>query len=360
IAHSEEEAIEMLSVRPLDCILLNGDMPGGRDTCRRIKESATARTVPIILMTAVDKPAATLDGFGAGADDCIGKSSDLGVLTARIRAQMRRKQIEDEYRSIREDRIRAEERAARQLVEEKAMLVLELERKNNELEAFSYSLSHDLRGPLRAIDGFSHVLLEDYADRLDDDGRRLLQRVRAGAQRMGELIDDMLQLSRVGRADLRRTAVDMSRLGREIVEELERTEPSRRVRFTVAEPLMVEADRGLLRILLENLLSNAWKFTSKVPAPTIELGEERRNGTIAYFVRDNGAGFDMAHADKLFRPFQRLHPEADFPGTGIGLATVHRIVERHGGRVWADGTKDAGAAFFFTMPRRPDAEARPR
>lgn len=358
VAHSGEQALELLSIQPVDCILLDGDMPGigGHETCRRIKESAIARDTPLVLVTADESPKAVLEALAVGADDCIGKLTDFEVLNARVRAQMRRKQIGDEQRKIREDLLRAElaaaeERARRELAEAKAVLVEELEGKNKELEAFSYSLSHDLRAPLRAIDGFSLALLEDYGGRFDENGRRHLQRVRAGAQRMGELIDDMLQLARVGRAQLRQVPMDMSQLGRDVMDDLRHGDPSREVRFVVEDGLLVEADRGLLRIVLENLLGNAWKFTSKVAEATIELGRQDRDGAPVHYVRDNGAGFDAAYVEKLFHPFQRLHLESEFPGTGIGLATVHRIVERHGGRIWADGAKNRGAVFFFTLPQ---------
>lgn len=229
-----------------------------------------------------------------------------------------------------------------------------LEAANRELEAFSYSVSHDLRAPLRSIDGFSQALLEDSGEALDAKGKRHLQRVRAAAQRMGELIDDLLELSRVGRAEIRRDTVSLSEMGHTVAAELQKAHPDRQVELDIQEGLVVEADRGLARIVLENLLGNAWKFTAKSAAAKIQLGSDER-GTdgrgIVYFVRDSGAGFDMTYVDKLFRPFQRLHGHADFAGTGIGLATVHRIIDRHGGRVWAEGAVGAGATVYFTLPK---------
>jgi signal transduction histidine kinase len=221
---------------------------------------------------------------------------------------------------------------------------------NSELEAFSYSVSHDLRAPLRSIDGFSKLLLDDHAGALDAKGKDYLLLVRASAQRMGELIDDLLLLSRVGGAGLVRDRVDLSSISRGAATQLRRKDPDRQVTICIEEPLSVEADDGLMRVLLENLLGNAWKFTANVPAARIEVGTEQKEGGPVFFVRDNGAGFDMSYAEKLFSPFQRLHTEAQFPGTGIGLATVHRIVGRHGGRIWADSVVDQGATFYFTIP----------
>jgi light-regulated signal transduction histidine kinase (bacteriophytochrome) len=272
-----------------------------------------------------------------------------------VRAQLRRKQFEDENRSIREQLLQKEREvvvahSAQELAESRALFVAELERKNSELEAFSYSVSHDLRAPLRSIDGFSKLLLDDHAGALNAKGKDYLRLVRASAQRMGELIDDLLLLSRVGRAGLVRDRVDLSGIARVAAEELQRKDPGRQVTICIEEALPVDADDGLMRVLLENLLGNAWKFTANVPAARIEVRTEQKEGGTVFFVRDNGAGFDMGYAEKLFNPFQRLHTEAEFPGTGIGLATVHRIVDRHGGRIWADSAVDQGATFYFTIP----------
>jgi two-component system NtrC family sensor kinase len=367
-AHSGEEALELLAVQPVDCVLLDLVMPGmgGKEACRRIKAAPVVRDIPLIMLTAVEDRATMLEGLGAGADDYIPKSSEFEVLKARVRAQIRRKQFEDENRKIRDQLLRreleaTEARAARDLAQARAELIHELERKNRELEAFSYSVSHDLRAPLRSIDGFSQALLEDQLDRLDDTGKHHLRRVRAAAQRMAELIDDLLELSRVGRTELRLSSIDLSELAQEVIAELLRAEPERQVEVVIEPGLVATADRGLIKIVLENLLGNAWKFTRKSPAPRIEVGrgQQRRSdiggrrsgGETHYFVRDNGAGFAMSYADKLFRPFQRLHTEAEFPGTGIGLATIQRVIDRHGGQVWAEGEVGRGAAFFFTLSR---------
>ena len=226
----------------------------------------------------------------------------------------------------------------------------ELETTNRELESFSYSVSHDLRAPLRHIDGFAQALIEDCSDQLDESGRHFLARIRSGAQRMGTLIDDLLSLSRVTRTPLKRTEVDLSSLARETAARLQADDPGRRVDWRLASGVTVGGDAQLLKIAFDNLLGNAWKFTSKRHEAVIEFSVSvSADGRRIYIVRDNGAGFEMAHAQKLFGAFQRLHGVADFPGTGIGLATVQRIVHRHGGRVWAESAVNQGAAFFFTL-----------
>ena len=226
----------------------------------------------------------------------------------------------------------------------------QLQAANRELETFSYSVSHDLRAPLRSIDGFSQALLEDYGNTLDAQGQDYLQRIRGAAQRMAELIDALLGLSRVTRAELSREPVDMTAMAHMIAADLQRNEPVREVAFVIADGLTASGDARLLRVALENLLGNAWKFSAKQPQARIEVGSlAQPNGALAFFVRDNGAGFDMAYADKLFGAFQRLHRMNEFPGTGIGLATVQRIVHRHGGRIWAEGEMGQGATFYFTL-----------
>ena len=224
-----------------------------------------------------------------------------------------------------------------------------LETANRELEAFSYSVSHDLRAPLRSIDGFAKILEEDYAAQIDEEGKDALQRVRAAAHRMDDLIDDLLKLSRLVRSDMNVETVDLSALARAVAAELKASEPGREVVFAIPPGIEVRGDKRLLTVLLENLLGNAWKFSGKHASARIEFGVTEKDGKPAYFVRDDGAGFDMNYAANLFVPFQRLHSVGDFPGTGIGLATVRRIVQRHGGRVWAEGAVGRGAAFYFTL-----------
>jgi signal transduction histidine kinase len=225
----------------------------------------------------------------------------------------------------------------------------QLEIANRELEAFSYSVSHDLRAPLRGMDGFSQALLDDYGDKLDETGKDYLRRVRNGSQKMGRLIDDLLALSRVTRRNLTREQVDLSSVAESVADELKQAAPGRDVEFRIAPDVRVKGDKDLLRIALQNLLGNAWKFTAKKPRARIEFDVAENNGTRAYFIRDDGAGFDMEYADKLFQPFTRLHGENEFDGTGIGLATVQRIIHRHGGRIWAEGAVENGATVYFTL-----------
>ena len=275
-----------------------------------------------VLITAIRDPSGTLRGFAKVTRD----------LTERRAAENRVLRLNAELEQ------KVKERTA------------QLEAANKELEAFSYSVSHDLRAPLRGIDGFSQALLEDYADRLEPQGQDYLLRIRAATQRMARLIDDLLNLSRITRSELRREQIDLSAMARSIADQLRKTAPERQVKFNIADGLKAEGDPHLLRIALENLLGNAWKFTGKVADAEIELGlAPSSKDRQTYFVRDNGAGFDMTYAGKLFGAFQRLHDAREFEGTGIGLATVQRIIRRHGGRVWAEAEPGRGATFYFTL-----------
>ena len=229
----------------------------------------------------------------------------------------------------------------------------ELESINQELESFSYSVSHDLRTPLRAIDGFSQALLEDYAEQLDETAQDYLTRVRSGAQRMGRLIDDLLKLARVSRAPMVREHINLSDIATTILDELQSADTERTAHIQIAPQLKAVGDPHLIRIMLDNLLGNAWKYTSKSPEPRIRFEQNIHNGKPCYCVADNGAGFDMAYADKLFGAFQRLHDAKEYPGTGIGLATVQRIIHRHNGKIWADSTPGEGSTFCFTLPDEP-------
>ncbi|MCX8036672.1 MAG: ATP-binding protein [Candidatus Sumerlaeia bacterium] len=250
------------------------------------------------------------------------------------------------------ERLRAEAEVRRlneELEERVRLRTAELESANKELEAFAYSVSHDLRGPLTNISGYCRLLEEDYGKQMDDVFREYLQRIEGAAERMGQIIEDLLKLSRVTRSQMKRETVHLSDLVREIAAELKMREPQRNVAFTIAEDVVVQGDMRLLRVALENLLSNAWKFTRAVPHAQITFGVMARDGKPVYFIRDNGAGFDMKYAHNLFVPFQRLHSASEFPGSGIGLATVRRIIDRHGGKVWAEGEVGKGATFYFTL-----------
>ncbi len=269
--------------------------------------------------------------------DAAGEISGFLAMAVDITA---RKRADAELRRYRE-----------QLEEMVAARTAELKAANRELESFAYSVSHDLRGPLRGIDGFAQALLEDYGTMLDTTGQDYLNRVRAGIQRMSALIDDLLKLSRLSRTPLQPQTVDLSALALDTLQQLRAAEPERGVQFAVMPDLTVQGDPGLLRAALENLLGNAWKYSSKTPAARIEFGRLRQGGEDVYYVRDNGVGFDMAHAGKLFGPFQRLHHRDEFEGTGIGLATVQRIIQRHGGRIWAEAAPGEGATFYFTLGR---------
>ncbi len=229
----------------------------------------------------------------------------------------------------------------------------ELERANRELEAFSYSVSHDLRAPLRAIDGFSQALLEDYSTAIDDQGQDYLNRVRTAAQRMGRLIDDLLKLAKVSQASINMERIDLTSMAEAILEEFRSRDPNRQIHIEVEQDMSAVGDPQLIQIALENLLSNAWKYTGKVAKATIKFGTGTQEGSTFYCIGDNGAGFDMVYAGKLFGAFQRLHHSRDYPGTGVGLATVQRIIHRHGGQIWADAVVGQGATFYFTLPLNP-------
>jgi light-regulated signal transduction histidine kinase (bacteriophytochrome) len=222
---------------------------------------------------------------------------------------------------------------------------------NRELEAFSYSVAHDLRAPLRGMNGFAQVLLDTYSDKLDADGQDWLQEILQNAKKMADLIDGLLSLARVTRSELRPERADLSAIAREVAGQLASSEPERTTAVEIHDQLFAFVDPRLARVVLDNLLGNAWKFTSKVTSARIEFGVVDIDDAPAFFVRDNGAGFDMAFANKMFAPFQRLHTAGEFPGTGIGLATVQRILHRHGGRIWADGAVDRGATFYFALTR---------
>ena len=358
-------------------VLADIKMPemNGYEFCQRLKEDERTREIPVIFISALGETQDKVRAFEVGGVDYITKPFQAGEIVARVRTHLAlselrlslvqlNTQLEDRVRFRTQElaanlealsrevaeRRRAEDELQR-LNEELEGRVRErtaqLEASNIELEAFSYSVSHDLRAPLRGIEGFSQALLEDCQDQLDETGREYLARIRAGTERMGGIIEALLKLSRVGRSDLGRMDVDLSALCRRILEGLACADPGRQIDCVIQPGLRAQADPHLLAMALENLLSNAWKFTARTEAPRIEVGAGVQG---AFYIRDNGAGFEMAFAPKLFKAFQRLHSAQEFEGTGIGLAIVQRIIRRHGGRIWAQAEPQRGATFFFTLP----------
>jgi DNA-binding response OmpR family regulator len=355
-ASCADDALELLAAQPVACIVLGIDGSGaaGRDACARIKDAPRIGETPLVMTG--DRDDALLDCLAAGADDYVRVGDGPDALRAHVRAQIRRKQLHDESRRIREELMRreldaAEERAARRLAETRAALVEELEWRNRELEAFSGSVSHDLRGPLQVISSYSEALLDDHPG-MDEQARYRVQRIHAAADRMADLVESLLILARASRGELRRESFDLTSVAWQVIKDVEAREPQRRVTFTVHDGMSADADEGLVRVILDNLVNNAFKFTRKVEQPAIEVGwtgpEEAR-----FFIRDNGAGFPDGKSGELFRPFARLHSAEDFPGTGIGLTTVHRAVDRHSGEIWAEGEDGRGATFWFTLPPAP-------
>ncbi len=330
-------------LRP-DLVLSDVMMPemSGDQLVRALREDRDFDSTPVLLLTAKADDDLRIRLLREGANDYVMKPFSVDELRARVGNLVAVKKAQEKVRRLNLELHRNNARLQR--------FASRLAEANDELESFSYSVSHDLRAPLRRINGFSHALLEDHADVLDAKGKEYLRRVCAATERMGELIDDLLKLSRVTRAELRRGRVELSVLARGILEELRRVEPDRTVAVVVREGLVAQGDEQLLRIVLENLLGNAWKYTAKAARARVEFGASEVGLDTCYFVRDNGVGFQMAYAERLFTPFQRLHPEGEFPGNGIGLATVRRIVQRHGGEVWADGVEGAGATFYFKLP----------
>ena len=337
VAQDGMEGLRRASEFRPDLILLDVTMPGqdGFTVCRKLKSDAHTRPIPVIFMTALTDQRDKLEGFAAGAVDYVTKPLHIDEVVARVRTHLElnalRQQLAAQNRLLTE---RSEELAA----------------SNRELEAFSYSVSHDLRTPLRAIDGFSRMLVSKCADRLDDEGRRLLQVVRDNTAKMAELIDGILEFARSGRGVLRLSQVDVEPMVQAVWADLESDRAGRQVQLQMGPLPPVRADPNLLRQVWANLLSNAIKFTRPRAVARIEVGGSREGAGVAYFVKDNGTGFDPAYQHKLFGVFERLHGVGEFEGSGIGLAIVARIVTRHGGRVWAQGAPDQGATFHFTLP----------
>ncbi|MEY4549300.1 MAG: hypothetical protein RL685_5495 [Pseudomonadota bacterium] len=341
LVNSGNDGLRELLKREFAVMLLDVQMPemDGYEMAAYARENPATRDVPIIFVTAMLETEETaLRGYGSGAVDFLFKPVNPYILLSKVKVFL------DLYTGRRKvaDTLAAHERTLK------------------DLEAFNYSVSHDLRAPLRPLDGFSQTLLEDYGDKLDETARGYLMKIRAAAQRMSQLIDDLLRLSRIRGTELRAQELDLSRLVEGIAAELHANDPARQVEIEVQAGLMARGDPGLLRIALENLLRNAWKFTAKSPSAHVRFGRGDGAGA-AYFVRDDGVGFDMTFAARLGQPFQRFHSGAQFEGTGIGLAIVALIVRNHQGRFWAESAPARGATFFFTLelpPEEPHDERR--
>ena len=353
----------------------------GYELSYRVKNDPLLRGVPVMLVTALSDPHDVIRGLEAGADSFIVKPFEEHYLASRVEFLLAnrdmavpgeagtglairfkgekhiitasRAQVLNLLLSTYEAAVERNRELARAQAEVESVNV-QLQGALRELEAFSHSVSHDLRAPVHKIHGFGQLLLEDHAPQLDENGRHYVERMIAGARKMDELIEAMLALSKVTRADLVPVEVDLSEMAARVFEEVREREPARRCALRVQPGMHARADARLLEIALTNLLANAWKFTSGREVARIEVGRLDAEAD-AFFVRDNGAGFDARYAHKLFNAFQRMHSEREFPGTGIGLATVRRVVERHGGRAWAEGRPGEGATFFFSLPRNaPD------
>jgi len=370
IAGSGEEALASLRGGGVDLVVSDIVMPGltGYELCRRAKTEPALREIPIVLFTSLNDPLEVIRALECGADGFIVKGAPPDQLVHRVRTalenqklrahddagssvnvhflgrafviQSERRQILELLVSTFEDTVRKQQ----QLVDSQQ----QLRDANRELEAFSYSVAHDLGAPIRAIDRWMTALVEDCA--LDATGKQHAARVLDAASRMRNIIEDLLRLSRVVKADLRRIDFDFSAVARLVAANLIMFHPDHAVDLVVEPGTRCHGDRALIQVVLENLLGNAWKFTRKQPHPRIEVGAIRRDGPVVFFVRDNGAGFAMVHAHKLFLPFERLHSDAEFTGTGIGLTTARRVIERHGGRIWAEAVPERGATFYFTVP----------
>ena len=406
-ANSGREALAQVSSQEVALVLLDVQMPGmdGLETARRLREDPRHRDIPIIFITAINQDRVNIfRGYQSGAIDYLLKPFDDEVLKAKVAviAELYQKnqrikhqeavlaKTNEELKREIQERVRAElalrkaqENLEQKIIQRTAELsasnaalqaevqhrrraeedvqqlnadlqrrALELLKANRDLEAFSYSVSHDLRAPLRAIDGFSRILTTEYAARLEDEGRRLLGIICANVKTMNQLIDSLLSLSRLTRQSVRKQAVDMSQLVADVLEETRKTEPHRQVEIKCSPLPNAVGDPTMLRQVFTNLVANARKFTHQVLHPVIEIGSYQENGWLVYYVKDNGIGFDMRYAPKLFGVFQRLHSVKEFEGTGVGLAIVQRILHTHGGRVWAQGQPHAGATFFFALPEQ--------
>jgi signal transduction histidine kinase len=341
MASRGDEAIELARRLDPQLILMDVRLDGDLDGIATAETIRDEHDVPVVFLTA------------HADDDTLHRatSSDAAAyLVKPFKAPDLRCVIEIAlHKHAADRRLRENERWLEQTLQQRTAA---LEATNRELEAFNYSVAHDLRAPLRGIDSFSQLLIERYSQRLDHEGLAYLNRVRASASRMSQLIDALLSLAQVGRSDMQPLDLDFSQLVQSVTSELAAANPDRNVPMVIAPGMRAYADPRMLRIVVANLLENAWKFTARRQRPAVEVGPVQNTALPTYYVRDNGAGFDPAYASRLFGAFQRLHPDREFPGTGIGLAIVQRVIARHGGTVWADSRPDQGATFYFTLPRQ--------
>jgi signal transduction histidine kinase len=340
-AASGPDALRQLLKQDFAMILLDVRMPGmdGFEAAQLIRQRPRSELTPIIFVTALDRAETDMGrGYDLGAVDFVFAPVVPAILRAKVSVFVELYKAQQELRRYRTQLER--------LVQERTTALTAI---NRELEAFSYSVSHDLRAPLLSFDGLNQSLLKDYGDSLDPRAKDYLQRMRRASERMTSVFDGLQTLFRLTSGEIHRETTDISGMAADIVEEMRTADPGRKVDVSVGESLTVFGDPRLLRILMTNLISNAWKFTSKEAAARVEIGAEIVDGDTRLFVRDNGVGFDMIYAHKLFGAFQRLHSQSDFPGVGIGLATVRRIVNRHGGRAWAEGAVGEGATFYFVL-----------
>ena len=373
-----KDALAAAHDRPPLLIISDIVMPGmdGYEFCAQIKGDQILRDIPVILLTSLRDPLDIIKGLQAGADNFITKPYEEEYLLSRIHYLLANRdikrsggaglmieimfrgnkyQINSEKKQIL-DLLLSVYEAAVQRNDQLISTQIELEnsnenlvRANQELEAFSYTVSHDLRSPLNVVSGYVQILQSDYAEVLNQEAMEFLDRILQASFSMARLIDDLLQFSRSGRLEIKTEQLDFTRLAHEVMNDIQQRDPSRKITLYIQDEMQVVADRALMRVVLDNLLGNAWKYTGKVPNPVISFGQMETTNKKIFYVRDNGAGFDSARAEKLFNPFQRFHTNQEFQGTGVGLATVRRILERHGGRIWAESKPGEGAAFYFTI-----------